>query len=59
MKKDKQMNVRLDKDMDRWISRRAKANDWDKSKIVRCALDYYRMAMDVDAELKKAKEQGK
>lgn len=58
MKKDKQMNVRLDKDMDRWINRKAKAWKMDRSKVVTKALVHYRAMDDFNLAAKQAKEQG-
>ncbi len=42
MKKDKQMNVRLDKDMDKWLKAEAKRANSDRSKITIKALELYR-----------------
>lgn len=59
MKKDTRINVRLDKDMDKWITRKAKAWNMDRSKVVTAALVCYRAMDDINVVAKQAKEQGK
>lgn len=59
MTKTKRYSLRLDKDMDKWITRKAKAWRMDKSKVVTAALVYYRAMYDINIVAKQVKELGK